>query len=161
MLYRSTKVKFCSPDGDTDFFDIVAGFAARDKLAPYLFITCLDYVLRTSINLMKENGFTFAKARSRKYPARRITDTDYVDDIALLANTPFQDESMLHSLEREAGSIGFHINADKTEFMYFNQRDHISTLNSWSLKLVDKFTYIGSSVYGKWHEHTTSKGTDK
>ena len=30
--------------------------------------------------------------------------------------------------------------------MYFNQRGDISTLNGSSLKLVDKFTYLGSSV---------------
>ena len=30
--------------------------------------------------------------------------------------------------------------------MYFNQRSDISTLNGCSLKLVDKFTYLGSSV---------------
>ena len=34
----------------------------------------------------------------------------------------------------------------KTEYMCFNQTDDISTLNGSSLKLVDKFTYIGSSV---------------
>ena len=34
----------------------------------------------------------------------------------------------------------------KTEFLSFNQRDDTSTLNSRSLKLVDKFTYLGSSV---------------
>ena len=32
-----------------------------DTLAPYLFIICLDNVLRTSIGLMKENGFTLKK----------------------------------------------------------------------------------------------------
>ena len=32
------------------------------------------------------------------------------------------------------------------EYMYFNQRGDISTLNGSSLKLVDKFTYLGSSV---------------
>ena len=32
------------------------------------------------------------------------------------------------------------------EYMCFNQRDNISTLNGCSLKLVDKFTYWGSSV---------------
>ena len=26
MLYSNTKVKVLSPDGDTDFFDIAAGF---------------------------------------------------------------------------------------------------------------------------------------
>ena len=33
-----------------------------------------------------------------------------------------------------------------TEYMSFNQRGDISTLNGSSLKLVDKFTYLGSSV---------------
>ena len=33
-----------------------------------------------------------------------------------------------------------------TEYMYFNERGDISTLSNSSLKLVDKFTYLGSSV---------------
>ena len=57
MLSRSTKVKVCSPDGDTDYFDIVTGMLQWDTLAPYLFIICIDYVLRTSIDKMKDNGF--------------------------------------------------------------------------------------------------------
>ena len=44
MLYKNMKVKVHSLDGDTDFFDIVAGVLQRDTLAPYLFIICLDYV---------------------------------------------------------------------------------------------------------------------
>ena len=39
------KAKVHSPDGDTGFFDIVAGVLQGDTLAPYLFIICLDYVL--------------------------------------------------------------------------------------------------------------------
>ena len=50
MLYRNTKVKARSLDGDTDFFDIVAGVLQGDTLAPYLFIICLYYVLRTSVS---------------------------------------------------------------------------------------------------------------
>ena len=42
--------------------------------------------------------------------------------------------------------IRLHVNAHKTEYLCFNQRGDISTLNSSSLKLVDKFTYLGSSV---------------
>ena len=34
----------------------------------------------------------------------------------------------------------------KNKYMCFDQRGDISTLNSSSLKLVDKFTYLGSSV---------------
>ena len=47
-------------------------------------------------------------------------DSDYADDIPLLADTPSLAESLLHSLEQAAGSIGLHVDADKTEFMYFN-----------------------------------------
>ena len=68
ILYRNTKVKVRSPDGDTEYFDIVAGVLQGDTLASYLFIICLDY-------------------------------TDYTDDIALLANTPNQAETLLHILE--------------------------------------------------------------
>ena len=75
-----------------------------------------------------------------------IMDPDYTDDIAFLANTPAQAESLLHSLERAAGGIGLHVNADKTEFMCFNQKGDIITLNGRSLKLVDKFIYLGRSI---------------
>ena len=51
-----------------------------------------------------------------------------------------------NSLERAAAGIGLHVNAHKTEYMCFNQAGDISTLEGTSLKLVDKFTYLGSSV---------------
>ena len=130
MLYRNNKVKVHSPDGDTDYFNIVASVLQGDILAQYLFIICLDYVLRTSIDKIKENGFKLTKERSRKYPAKTITVVNYADDIALLANAPSQAETLLHSLE----------------YTFFNQTGDISTLNGGSLKLVDKFTYLGSRV---------------
>ena len=64
ILYRNTKVKIRSPDRDTDYFNIVAGELQGDTLAPYHFIICLDYVLRTSIDKIKENGFELTKKRS-------------------------------------------------------------------------------------------------
>ena len=70
-----------------------------------------------SIDLMKENSFTLAKERSRRYPAQTITDADYADDMALLANMPAWAESLLHSLEWAAGGIGLHVNVDKIEYL--------------------------------------------
>ena len=90
------------------------------------------------------------KKRSKRYPATTatttITDADYADDIAILANTPDQAETLLHSLERAAASIDLYANAHKTEYMCYNQTGDISTLEGTPLKLVDKFTYLGSSV---------------
>ena len=140
MQYKTTKEKVRSPDGGTDFFDIVKSVLKGDTLAPYMFIFYLDCVLRTSIDLMKENGFTLTKARSWKYSTQTITGAVYADDIARLANTPAQAESLLYSLDRAASGISLHMNANKTRLMCFNQRGNISALNAWSLKLVDKFT---------------------
>ena len=98
-----------------------------------------------SLDVMKENRFKLAKERSRRYPAQTITDVDYADDIALLANTPARAETLLHSLEWAAVGIGLNINVEKTDYMCFNQRGDISTLNGGPLKLVNKFTYLGNS----------------
>ena len=132
---------------ETYYFDIVAGMPQGNTLAPNLFIIYLDYVLRTSIDLMKKKRFQGNKGKkSRRYPARTIADVNYADDLALLANTPAQAETMLHSLKRASGGMGININADKTENMCFNQRREICTQRDDPLKLVDKFTYLGSSV---------------
>ena len=89
---------------------------------------------------MKLNGFKLAKERSRRYPTQTFVDVNYADDIGLLANTPAQAEFLLHCLERAAGCIGLHVNADETEYMCFDLTGDISTLKGGPLKLVDKFT---------------------
>ena len=48
-------------------------------------VAYLDYVLRMSIDLIKENGFTL-KRQDRQYPAESMTDADYADDQALITN---------------------------------------------------------------------------
>ena len=125
--------------------------------APYMFIISLDYVLRTSIDLMKENGFKLTKERTRRYVAPTITDADYADDRAILTNTPAQAKTLLHSRERLAGGIYLHIIADKTEYICFNQTGFIFTLNGSYRKLVDlprKQCLINLDR----HQHSTSKG---
>ena len=50
-----------------------------------------------------------------------MTDTDYLDDLVLIDNTPGQAYSQLHRLELAARGITFLLNADKTEFLSFKQ----------------------------------------
>ena len=92
------------------------------------------------------SSFVFLWFFRRRYPAKIIIDANYADDIAILTNTPDQAETLLHSLERAAASIGLYVNAHKTEYMCLNQTGDISTRDGSFLKLVDKFTYLGSSV---------------
>ena len=53
---------------------------------------------------------------------------------------------VLHSLEQADAGIGLHVNAHKSEYMCYNQTGDISTQDGTSLKLVDNFTYLESSV---------------
>ena len=53
---------------------------------------------------------TKKKARSLQYPAGTNTDANNTGDIALLANTPAQVKSLLHSLELTARSSGLYMN---------------------------------------------------
>ena len=116
-----------------------------DTLAPYLFIICLDYVLRTSI-VSEKTSSSWQRKEAEDTPQKTITDADYADDIAILANTPNEAETQLHSLERASTGIELHVNAHKTEYMCYNQAGDITTLDGTPLKPVDKFTYLGSSV---------------
>ena len=86
-------------------------------MAPFVFIICLDYVLKMLLDLMKGNGST--KARSKWYPTE--TDADYADIFVLFANTPVQAKSLLHSLEQVV--IGLYVNSDKP-----NKHIHPNTL---------------------------------
>ena len=72
ILNKNTKVEVRSPDGDTEYFDIVAGVLQGDTLAPYLFIICLDYVLRTSIDKIRENGFELKRKEAEGTPQKQL-----------------------------------------------------------------------------------------
>ena len=67
MLYSNPKVKVRSWDGDIDFFVHVAGVLQGNT-----FIICLDYVLQTSIDLIKENGFIQKKQEADDTPHKLL-----------------------------------------------------------------------------------------
>ena len=71
ILYKNTKVKVRSPDGDTEYFDTVAGVLPGDMLAPYPFIICLDYVLRASIDKIRENGLSWLRKEAKGTPQKQ------------------------------------------------------------------------------------------
>ena len=72
ILCRNTKVKVRSPDGDIEYFDIAAGVLQEDTLAPYRFIICIDYVLITLIDKIKENCFEMTKKRTEGTPQKQL-----------------------------------------------------------------------------------------
>ena len=120
MLYTNTSSIVQSPDGDTDLFEITSGVLQGDILAPYLFIICLDYALRRSLDVNKDLGFTLQYARSRRHPDIKVTNTDYADDLAILSNYLSEATILLHQLEKAASEVGLNINISKTKFFCYH-----------------------------------------
>ena len=75
-----------------------------------------------------------------------MTDTDYMNDLALFTNASAQAKSLLHSLEQAEKGTDFYIKADKAEFMCFQQDGTIFTFNAKPLRFVDPFTCIRKNI---------------
>ena len=74
-IIKGVRAMVHSADGDTNSFDFIFGVLQGDTLVLCMFMLCLDSVLQTSIDLIKENGFILKKkkkARSRNYNRCRL-----------------------------------------------------------------------------------------
>ena len=120
LMYSNTKVRVITPDGETQFFQIVAGVLQGDTLAPFLFAIVLDYIMRQVLLGKEHLGFPLDRQRSRRHHPTIITDTDFADDIALIAEEIANAQELLARLEHKAGQVGLHLNTKKTEVMKFN-----------------------------------------
>ena len=150
VLYTSTSSSILTPDGETDPFDILAGILQGDTLAPFLFIIVIDYVLRTSVDTISNKGLELKPRASSRYPAEHITDADFADDIALVANTLKNAQELLTSLEYASNSVGLYLNDTKTEYINICQEKdtafEMKTLDNNILKCVDDYKYLGSYI---------------
>ena len=140
ILYTGTKAKGLSPDGETEFFEILAGVLQGDTLAPYIFTTMIDYAPRQATGKDRK--------RNRRHNPDVITDLDFADDIALVTEELEQAQDFLHRVLENAAKIGLHLDSDKTEFMSFNQAQDsvLKTVNNQNIKKVDNFKYLGAWI---------------
>ena len=145
-LYDGTRAKVLSPDGETEYFNILAGVLQGDTLAPYLFAIVIDYLMRKAINGKEEElGFMLNHRKSRRTPSTHVTDLDFADDIALVTNEIQQAKELLKLVETEAANVGLHVNAKKTEVMMFNQDqpNDMKSISGGKIKEVKNFKYLG------------------
>ena len=144
--YKNTRAKVVTPDGDTDYFDILAGVLQGDTLAPFLFAIVIDYCMRMAIGDDEEKlGFTLERRRSRRIKPTVVTDLDFADDIALLSDQIEQAHEFLLRVETEANKVGLHINTKKTEAMIFNivQPVGLTSKSGEIIREVRNFKYLG------------------
>jgi hypothetical protein len=74
--------------GFTEAFLILAGVTQGDTLASYLFVIAIDFVVfdMKTVRRGKYLGLTVHPRRSRRFPAVKVTDFDFADDLAPTTN---------------------------------------------------------------------------
>ena len=148
IAYKNTKSIMRTDDGDTDFINISGRVLQGDTLAPFLFILCIDYVLKKALDQNNDLDFTLIERRNKIYPAIKITDVDYADDLAIVNDNTNEAITLLHKMEKAAKDIGLSINTGKTKFISINQgiNEVIKSLNGKNIKEVSDFKYLGSYI---------------
>ena len=128
VMYENTSAVVITPEGETEQFAIDTGVLQGDPLAPFLFIICLDYALRSAIS--DADGLTLKRRRSSHHPAVVLSDLDYADDIALLENTIKSAQDLLNRVEKACQDVGLFLNAPKTKYMHLNPLSNTTLVSS-------------------------------
>ena len=151
--YHGHQVQILTSAGLTEPISLTCGVLQGDTCAPYLFVLCLDYVLRQALPKESESyGFTYEPRQSSRHPAKTLTDTDFADDIALLSQSIAGAQKMLLDVEREASIVGLKINVAKTQYIMVgdwsdhSQADCVLRVAAGTIALVDDFRYLGSWI---------------
>nr|VZH95009.1 unnamed protein product [Spirometra erinaceieuropaei] len=109
-------------------------------LSPILFNYAIDWILGRV--LRDSDGVELA-------PGHRLTDLDYADDIALLASSFGDLQSMVSRVNEVAKSVGLSINAGKTKVFSScipDQEKAPLGIDGCQLEEVDSFKYLGARL---------------
>ena len=143
VMYENTSAVVITPEGETEQFPIDTGVLQVNLLAPFLFIVCLDYALRSAIT--DSDGLTLKRRRSSRHPAVVLPDLDYADDIVLLENSIKSAQDLLIRVEKACQDVGLFLNPPKTKYMHLNPSTNTTLVSSDGspIELVQDFKYLG------------------
>ena len=76
----------------------------------------------------------------------RLTDLDFADDLAILAEEENICQEMTPKLEEQSGPVGLNISWEKTKVMGITQRPLTQPIAvaQGNIEYVERFTYVGS-----------------
>jgi exonuclease III len=159
-MYDGPRGRVKTSDGPTDPFPITQGVMQGDTLAPFLFVSVLNLVLRDAIEPLTAQGIIVREARGTGRATRhtqaevRLTDMDYADDIVVLSHTVDGLRMLMEAVELRAATVGLKVNfkPGKTEYMVFNIPDAPPLVcNGKQVVLTDEYKYLGSMCSVKRH----------
>nr|VZI18409.1 unnamed protein product [Spirometra erinaceieuropaei] len=138
--YRSTTARVLVRNNFSQPFGIRSGVRQGCILSPILFNYAIDWILGRA--LRDSDGVEFA-------PGHRLTDLDYADDIALLASSFGDLQSMVSRVNEVAKSVGMSINAGKAKVFSScipDQEKAPLGIDGCQLEEVDSFKYLGARL---------------
>nr|VZI08543.1 unnamed protein product [Spirometra erinaceieuropaei] len=138
--YRSTTARVLVRNNLSQPFGIRSGVRQGCILSPILFNNAIGWILGRA--LRESDGVEFA-------PGHRLTDLDYADDIALLASSFGDLQSVVSRVNEVAKSAGMSINAGKTKVFSScipDQEKAPLGIDGCQLEEVDSFKYLGARL---------------
>ncbi|BHF79017.1 hypothetical protein SprV_0602213400 [Sparganum proliferum] len=138
--YRSTTARVLLRNNLSQPFGIRSGVRQGCILSSILSNCAIDWILGRA--LREIDGVEFA-------PEHRLTDLDYADDIALLASSFDDLQSMVSRVNEVAKSVGLSINAGKTKVFSScipEQEKAPLRIDGCQLEEVGSFKYLGARL---------------
>jgi hypothetical protein len=141
-----------------EWFETRVGVRQGCVIAPLLFNTFFDFVLRRALDqMLSEHGACGVQvlAGGTQYSLAALL---YADDLVLNSHDPVELARMLAVMDQVAGRLGLSINASKTEILQVGGMAGSAqpvVLSSGTAKVTDKFRYLGS-----WVDDSASVGLE-
>lgn len=150
----------CDGVVSADEIDVCLGVLQGDTLAPFLFVVCLDAVLKC---LRPKKGLSFGPTDLETDRHAALTTLGFADDLSLLSSSIQGLQHNFTVLERCALSIGLRLNlgAGKTE--RFNLADTVDptpllTSKGEIIPIVKHYKYLGVFATDQYHDWSVRQG---
>ena len=140
-IYQNSSCCVKTDTGTTEFFNIETGVRQGCILSPFLFLLIVDFVMNKATAEAETLGVEWVGNK-------RLTDLDFADDIALLAENTEGLQQLTMKLEETASKIGLRISCEKTKVMKVGAGDSTTPVKVGSQPVheVEQFTYLGSLI---------------
>lgn len=105
--YQGMRCQVLHEGGISETFEVLTGVRQGWLLSPFLFLLCIDWVMKETIN-NRRTGIQWSLTE-------QLEDLDFADDLALLAHTYQQMQVKSGKLEETAALLGLKINLKKNQ----------------------------------------------
>ena len=76
--------------------------------------------MRLALEKYPDISFTLIPACSRRVKAKKVSNTEFVDDIALVTDTVKEAEDLMKEVEKVSMIVGLRLNETKTKYVVEN-----------------------------------------